>query len=174
MNDKKNFIVLQKIPPRRCYTHDICNRETCVADDPNPGLDSQGLNAQPHTGLSDPYCSLTSMTYCSNCQQLFKLEDFFWSDTGEPLPDYITRWREEAKRRSGFLATKKCAIMVSIGLILLAILVGVLASLVIEDGASLIAVFAIVFPIIGMFIRELMIRQRVRVALQIRDVRQLV
>ena len=172
--DESDFLVTEVIPEMRCYVHARCQQVTCVKDDPHPGVDSQGLNAQPHTALSSPACSLNSLTYCNECRDVFKLEEFAWTDTGEPLPDYIRRWRAESKRRAGFLGTAIGAITMMLAFGVLGYAVGWLIGRNVESGFVLAWAMVAVFAVIGAIVRNAFVKRGFFKALGIHDVRQLI
>lgn len=141
-----------------------------MKDDPNPGIDSDGLDSQPHTGLSDPSCSLLSETYCSQCQNVFELDQFAWSDTGELLSDYIRRWRKESKRRAGFLGTLLGVVATVFTMCAIGFVVGLAfgGQLLFNLGLG------VIFGLIGFYFRSVFIRRRFFQSIGISDVRQLI
>ncbi len=83
----------ESVPESRAYTHLKCGSETVVS-------------GQPFETVSNPMSSM-EQTYCSQCNAMFGIAEYEWSDTGETIADYYARHSKSATPMQRFLTSKK-------------------------------------------------------------------
>ena len=82
----------ESVPESRAYTHLKCGSETVVS-------------GQPFETVSNPMSSM-EQTYCSQCNAMFGIAEYEWSDTGETIADYYARHSKNATSAQRFLTSK--------------------------------------------------------------------
>lgn len=55
--------------------------------------------------MADPLAGMVA-TVCSNCQAVFPIEQFAWTDTQEPIPRYYDRYRSMGTPLQNVLASR--------------------------------------------------------------------
>lgn len=116
----------QNVPTSRTYRHTKCGEETIVAD-------------QSFEVVSNPMSSM-EQTHCSNCNAMFPISEFKWSDTDETIADYYARHTANATDRQRFLCSKKFMM----GLILLAAFAAAGAiSFLVRDSGTFVRVLCV-------------------------------
>lgn len=116
------------IPQSRVYVHIDCGQQTMVDEEDFKGI----ANPVPGTGR----------TYCACCKGYFVLDEFMWADTGETIPDYYQKYRDELPPMVLFLGARS----VAWSLLAISILLGI--ALGIWSGAALGTVWGVVIGIV--------------------------
>lgn len=83
----------ESIPESRAYRHTSCGGETVVS-------------GQPFETVSNPMSSM-EQTFCSECNAMFAISEYEWSDTDESIADYYARHSKNATGTQRFLTSKK-------------------------------------------------------------------
>lgn len=76
----------------RAYRHRACGSETVVS-------------GQPFELVSNPLSSI-ERTFCAECEEMFGIGEFEWTDTGETIADYYARHSQQATPAQRFLVSK--------------------------------------------------------------------
>lgn len=123
-------------PESRSYRHRKCGTETVVS-------------GQPFETVSNPMSSM-QQTFCSECNAMFGITEYEWSDTGETIAEYYARHSKTATSTQRFLTSKRFMILV-IAMIAMPAAIG--AYLLLADNIVLARVFAVIGGlIVGAFI----------------------
>ena len=83
-----------RVPDRkqRDYTHLRCGAATTI-DGPE------------FQALADPLAQMVA-TYCAGCEEVFPIDQFAWSDTGEKISDYYLRYQQLGSPLQNFLVSR--------------------------------------------------------------------
>jgi hypothetical protein len=81
------------IPESRGYRHRTCGCETTVS-------------GEAFQGISNPMSTMV-LTFCSKCSSYYPVSEFEWSDTGEAITEYWTRYSAHATPLQRFLTSRK-------------------------------------------------------------------
>lgn len=84
----------RRVPGRkeRDYTHLRCGTATTI-DGPE------------FQALADPLARMVA-TYCAGCEEVFPIDQFAWSDTGEKISDYYLRYQQLGSPLQIFLVSR--------------------------------------------------------------------
>jgi hypothetical protein len=94
----------EQVPESRVYRHLTCGQETTVT-------------GSPFGVITDPLASMWR-TWCGNCNGLFPLDQYVWSDTGEKITDYWARHGARATQLERWLCSKTAlVVLISTGLV---------------------------------------------------------
>jgi len=83
---------LRKPRNSRDYMHTQCGGETTI-------------EGPEYAALADPLTKMTS-TYCSECEDVFPVNEFAWADTRERISDYYAHYQKQASGLQRFLASR--------------------------------------------------------------------
>ena len=83
----------QAIPESRSYRHINCGSQTIVS-------------GESFEVVSNPMSSM-EQTRCNLCDAMFPIAEFEWSDTGENIRDYYSRYSVNATDLQRFLCSKR-------------------------------------------------------------------
>ena len=123
-------------PESRAYRHRKCGTETVVS-------------GQPFETVSNPMSSM-QQTFCSECNAMFGITEYEWSDTGETIAEYYARHSKTATSTQRFLTSKRFMVLV-IAMIAMPAAIG--AYLLLADNIVLARVFGVIGGlIVGAFI----------------------
>jgi hypothetical protein len=137
------------IPESREYKHQTCKTST-------------EISGPKFHALSDPLAGMKT-TYCGQCDAIFSLNEFVWTDTGESIPDYYERHRRKASENELMLCSNTGLVTLGAIGLLIGFMIGTAICLTIGGwvGVFIAAFMALVGAVGGVIARETVVAPKI-------------
>ncbi|QDT13925.1 hypothetical protein [Planctomycetes bacterium K23_9] len=136
-------------PESRCYTHKKCSAETEVS-------------GPEFHAMSDPLAGM-NRTFCSQCEDMFSIDEFVWTDTGESIPDYYQRHGRKASDTDRMLCSNQGLLALGGAGLFIGFMIGTAVCLTIGGltGIFIAAFLALVGAVGGVIFREAVVTPKI-------------
>ncbi|MGB7342693.1 MAG: hypothetical protein WBD20_00620 [Pirellulaceae bacterium] len=133
----------------RCYTHAKCKVETEVS-------------GGEFRAMADPLAEM-NRTFCGECEDMFPLEEFVWSDTKEPILAYYERHGRKASDNDRLFCSNKGLLALGGAGLFIGFILGTAVCVTVGGltGIFIAAFMALVGAVAGVIVRETVVAPKI-------------